>query len=339
MKNLDFAEDMRKLFDGMNEDDKKTPDAKEHDEEERKDVSSEAESEKVAESADEGEGSETSHEKSPDEGDEGERREAVSEKEKEEDEDEIDPPKHWKKSDRDMFRSLPKESKEFLLNQSRHFQADYMRKVNDVKGLVEALDPMSEEMARGGLGKAEAVRHLVKMHLQMRDTPAEAMKQLFINYGVDPVDFVTKWDKVESLNEKLKEVNKKEMSDAEKQRIDKSRQKIVEGLNEWAKDKEYAEEVEPQMSAIFTSHAQAGKMPPHIDDIYEEACWANPKVRKIMMKKESLKTSIDEKKRTERSRKAASGSIQKETEGRTTDVGSGDMTRREEIALLMSKAG
>jgi len=359
VKNLDFKDDMRKLF-GLENEQEKTS-AQEHAKEEREDGTA-AESKEVAKGSDEvKEGEALQHEESASGGHEegadrrealddalrGEEEEKASEEssqesvEKSSEEAEIEPPKHWKKADREMFSSLGKEAKEFLLTQEKHYQGDYMRKVNDIKGLVSALDPLKEEMAKRGLSRSQVVQSLVATHLNMRDTPAETIKQLFVNYGVDPIEFVQNWDKVSELNDVLKKKQIENATGENKEEAKRRQEFVAKRLNEWAAQDghEHAEMVEPQMAAIVNTCVQQGKPIPHIDDIYEEACWAHPTVRKKMIQAESLKSSVEDKKRLEKSKKAAGSSVKAESEGKKRTKDSSEMTQREELAALLSKAG
>ena len=57
---------------------------------------------------------------------------------------------------------------------------------------------------------------------------------------------------------------------------------IQRRINEWAKDKEFAEQVEDEMALIVAGCNQRNQPIPHIDEVYSKACRMNEEVSKIL---------------------------------------------------------
>lgn len=137
----------------------------------------------------------------------------------------VEAPEHWKSEDRELFKSQPKEVKDFILRRHKEMEGDYTRKSQEISkykkigtAVEEALNPYREDFSIHGLDEAAAIRQLLSVHGMLRDDPEKGLLWLADKYGYKPSAQVQEdMDPgLRSVQEEMK-LTKKELEELKKQ--------------------------------------------------------------------------------------------------------------------------
>ena len=245
----------------------------------------------------------------------------------------LEPLAHWHKSDREIFKTIPKEAQEFLLRRDKEFQASATKKQMEVADIKKAFDPVRNELVKGGVTEADAIRRLLGAHLQLMEKPKETIFWLMQQYGVNISDIVGSdvedssgsSDKAATREiQELKERLARFETRTQQEKVDTIEQQI----QEFAKKNEFFEEVQGEMAMIARSFTSQGQPSPGLEELYEKACWMNDSVReKRAAQKKKARISQDEEK-ISRAKRATKARVQP---SRKT---SGTITKDEKKTLL-----
>ena len=228
----------------------------------------------------------------------------------------LDPLAHWLKKDKEMFETLEPKAQEFLIRRDKEWQSLATRKMQDVSDMQKALDPVREEMTMAGIGEADAVRRLVTAHVYLQKDPVNGAKWLFQQYGIDPSAILgsDESETESSDSAAMREIQKlrEELKRRDMQAIEAERRSVQTEIVQFAESHEFYEKVEADMLGIVNACKARGEQPPGLESLYDQACWANPEVRKEMIRRQSQEKSERE---TEAAKKAqrASGTKVKGT--------------------------
>lgn len=110
-------------------------------------------------------------------------------------------PIHWTAEDREHFNNLDDSSKEFLLRRHKEMEGDYTRKssenanyVKNYQSIAEVLEPIREDYTSLGMDEVSAIRYLTTMYQQLATNPAETLRMLAEQTGVDLFESTDTYD-------------------------------------------------------------------------------------------------------------------------------------------------
>lgn len=260
---------------------------------------------------------------------------------------ELTAPQHWPKEARETFATLPEDAQEFLLKTYKGMEADYTRKSQGVADVKRALDPVRGIMQKFNISDAVAVQNLVNTYMQLVDNPVKGIQNVMRAYKLELDDLSAYWEdpdrfaeesgrKVESLERRLEEQTKSQQQAEFKRHL--------EYINNWAKDKEFFDQVEQEMADKVAVVRMRGEQP-DLDKLYDEACWAVPEIREKLLERSTTKglvESVEERKRKVARAKSASKAIKPSATSESTKEPTPPKTTDEAMKQVwdeMSKKG
>lgn len=225
---------------------------------------------------------------------------------------EIKPLEHWRPEDREMFKSIPREAQEFLVDRDKRFQASVTQSQQDIADVKRAFEPIKEELAKAGVSEGEAARRLIGAHMRLKDDPAGTILELMSSYDIDIGDLTgenkdgDKTDRPDSAAKREIRELKEEFQKERDARRAADGHKLATEIEEFKANHEFFDDVREEMTDIAWSyHRKKVDLPP-LADLYEKACWQNESIRKKLIAREgkskSEKDSIEAKKAKRASR-------------------------------------
>ena len=259
--------------------------------------------------ADDAEGDEETGEADEDEGDE---------------EEGLEPLQHWRPEDREMFKTLPEEAKEFLIDRDKRFQRSVTRGQEDVADIRKALEPVRQELVKHGVSEGDAVRRLIGAHIRLKDDPANTILELMSSYDIDIGDLTGENGDGEKTGPSDSAVKREVQELREEMRRDReTRQagaadKFATEVEEFKVDHEFFDDVREEMTAIAWSYSNRKLPSPPLADLYEKACWQDPVIRKKMIAREGRSDSEKGKAEAKKAKRATKSRV------RSTPKSAGD---------------
>ena len=259
--------------------------------------------------ADDAEGDEETGEADEDEGDE---------------EEGLEPLQHWRPEDREMFKTLPEEAKEFLIDRDKRFQRSVTRGQEDVADIRKALEPVRQELVKHGVSEGDAVRRLIGAHIRLKDDPANTILELMSSYDIDIGDLTGENGEGEKTGPSDSAVKREVQELREEMRRDReTRQagaadKFATEVEEFKVDHEFFDDVREEMTAIAWSYSNRKLPSPPLADLYEKACWQDPVIRKKMIAREGRSDSEKGKAEAKKAKRATKSRV------RSTPKSAGD---------------
>jgi hypothetical protein len=232
---------------------------------------------------------------------------AADEETEEEPEDDIEPLAHWLNKDKEMFKGLPKEAKQFLIDRDKEFQRHATHKANEVMHIKRALEPMKEELVEYGISDDQAVRTLVSAHEMLKKNPKAGIKRLMQNYRLTPEELFSEDASQPASDPRLDAIENK-VQTYEQVMSEREQVAVAARIDEFRKNAEFFDEVTDEMMQLA---AMERSLNPgvilDIERVYNEACWKNESVREKLIERRSRENG--KAKATERSKVAASTKI------------------------------
>ena len=109
---------------------------------------------------------------------------------------EIDAPKHWTPADRERFARLPPDARQLVLDARKNLETGYGRKFEEVaaqqrqydryRDIDRLLTPVRDTLQLYGMTEQAYLGRLVAAEQMLRQNPAQALRVLAEQYGVDP---------------------------------------------------------------------------------------------------------------------------------------------------------
>jgi len=232
-----------------------------------------------------------------------------------EDDDIINPLQHWRPDDKEMFKTLPKEAQEFLIDRDKRFQRSVTQKQSEVADIKRALDPVRDELVKHGVSESDAVRRLIGAHMRLKDDPVNTLLELMATYDIDikaltgedgdgekpsPPDSAARREVRELREEVQKERDARQAQDG---------QKLATEIEVFKKDHEFFDDVREEMTAIAWSYHNRKLDLPPLADLYEKACWQDESIRKKMIAREGSSKSKKDSEDAKKARRASSSKI------------------------------
>lgn len=250
-------------------------------------------------------------ESEPDEGEPETQEEEAGAEDSESAEPTVEPPQDWPQEWADRFRQIPTdEGRNILLDAYKNQQADYTRKTQEIAEIRKAIpDETREQLSLNGMTEGQYVRQLAAADKYLREKPAEAIKWLANNYGVelgnlDEGDEYTDphvsqlQQKIQSLEQRLQQRDQQEQQ-SQQQQLNSQIQEFASATDEQGQPKHPDfEKLKPAMAGLLqTGYAQT------LEDAYEQAAWADPDVRQRRL--EAQQRQVEEKTTQQRKKKAS----------------------------------
>ena len=277
----ELKEDLGEIFDSLSEEDP----VEEVEAEESVDDTEEAASqdkEIIIEAADE-----SAEEEDGEEVDEDEIELSDAEETAEEPEDDVEPLEHWLRKDKEMFRGLPKEAKEFLIERDKEFQRHATQKANEVMHIKRALEPLREELVQYGLSDDQAVRTLVSAHEMLKKNPKAGIMRLMQNYQLTPEELFSE-DATQPASDPRLDAIENKVRTYEQVMASREQAAVAARIDEFKKNAEFFDDVADEMIQIAAIERQRNPgAVPDIERVYNEACWMNPTVREKLVARQS----------------------------------------------------
>jgi hypothetical protein len=256
------------------------------------------------------------------------------------------PPEHWSAEDKATFARMPQEGKDFLLRRYTEMEADYTRKSQQNASAVQAIQAISPvfqdpDIARGmqeaGLTPVQVIHdwgRLFKGATSMKPQDrAATLYEMAERMGFDPAKvFATSRPPVSLTPEQEQDPTVRFFADlqgrtnsdlqalraelqqfkqAEQQRLEQDAVKVTRGsIDSYADEKgQDGKPLRPYFDAVLPYIIDAFRLNPQRDlhQTYEEACWANPEVRKHMLQAEELRKQHSQS--NQRAAQAARGNV------------------------------
>ena len=240
------------------------------------------------------------------------------------DEDVLEPLQHWRPEDREMFKTLPEEAKEFLIDRDKRFQRSVTRGQEDVASIKKALEPVREELVKFGVSDGDAVRRLIGAHMRLREDPVNTMLELMGSYNIDIGDLTgengdgEKTDPSDSaVRREVRELREEVRRDRDTRQASAAN-KFATEIEEFKGDHEFFDDVREEMTAIAWSYQNRKLDPPPLADLYEKACWQDPVIRKKMIAREGRSDSEKGKADVKKAKRASKSRV------RSTPKSAGD---------------
>ena len=235
--------------------------------------------------------------------------------EDEEPEETINPLQHWPVDDKEMFKTLPREAQEFLIDRDKRFQSSVTQKQADVADIKRALDPIQEELVKHGVSEGDAVRRLIGAHMRLKDDPKNTILELMSSYDIDMGDLTgengdgDKADRPDSAAKReIRELREEVQRDRDARQA-KEGHKIAEQIEVFKKDHEFFDDVREEMTAIAWSYQNRKLDPPPLADLYEKACWQDESIRKKLVAREGRSKSEKDTVEAKKAKKASSSKV------------------------------
>lgn len=203
-----------------------------------------------------------------------------AEPEEKEPEEAIDLPQSWKKDREEIWNSMSKEAKEYVLLREDQMKNGLEKDRDDAtmgRTFRDTIEPYREILEQNNIEPATAVQNLMNAHFRLSTAEPSERKQLLLkmaaDYGVDLSGEKTELDPtVQSL---INEVN------GIKQNLTASQQRAQQAeMTRISAEVEAFADEHPHFDALSDDIAkliQAGYT--DLSDAYEKALWANPVTR------------------------------------------------------------
>jgi hypothetical protein len=232
-----------------------------------------------------------------------------------EDDDIINPLQHWRPDDKEMFKTLPKEAQEFLIDRDKRFQRSVTQKQGEVAEIRRAMDPIRDELVKHGVSEGDAVRRLIGAHMRLKDDPANTILELMSSYDIDIKALMGEDGDGEktgpsdsAARREVRELKEEVQRDRETRQAQDG-QKLASEIEVFKKDHEFFDDVREEMTAIAWSYHNRKLDPPPLADLYEKACWQDESIRKKMIAQEGSSKSKKDSEDAKKAKKASSSKI------------------------------
>jgi len=220
----------------------------------------------------------------------------------------IDPLPDWPDEVKEKFAKLPPELQDVAVRVQKDMQADYTRRIQGIKDITDALEPIREECVMNGVSYGQAIRKMVAAHERLLKQPREAALELLAIYGIDPRTLLEQpageADLPAPVAQKIQNLEAQVQQGAaflQQQQM----MTVQQQIDAFKKNAEFFDEVEQDMVAMVNQFQAAGMPPPPLQELYDRAVWTNPQVREKMLAKQRM-GDVEEKveKRKQRAAKA-----------------------------------
>jgi hypothetical protein len=228
-------------------------------------------------------------------------------------------PQSWKPELREKWGGLPPELQEEIDRRERD-HAKNLQEMAQVRQwhqqLQQTISPYQAMLRARGQNPVEAIGSALQTVYALESAPqhlrAREAAKLIRTLGVD----------IEALDAALageeqpaqhggqsqldpqaivQQAKQELMAELEQRRAAAAQQSIAQEIQEFAQASEFFEDVRPMVAALMR-----GPNPIDLKAAYEQACWASPEVRKILMQREAATQAKASIASTQRSRAAAS---------------------------------
>lgn len=229
---------------------------------------------------------------------------AAGKEEPTEEQDDVEPLAHWYRKDKEMFKKLPREAKEFLIARDKEWQRQANEKVQESLAMRRALEPLREELTQYGISDDQAVRTLVGAHQMLKSDPKRGILHLMNQYKLSPEALFSQEEAPQPQVDPEFEMIKNKVLSYEQMMTSNQQAALAARLDEFSKSAEFYEDVIPEMTQLAWAERQRNpNVVPDIQVLYDRACWLNEGVRAKLLKRQSGEVSKAES--TQRSKAAA----------------------------------
>ena len=240
----------------------------------------------------------------------------------------LEPLEHWSQKDQTMFKTLPREAQDFLMNTHKGMEATHTKRSQEIAPLRKSVEKWDAHIKALGAPAEDIFDRLMTAEQALSRGTEEQKRQmiqsLVQHYGVklgtedgddDPFsgDTVVKTDPaINELREEIRRMqNTQTQSQVEQQETASKQAQEQILLFRNAKD-DSGNFVNPFFDQVYNSIYQLAQIDmsngtePNIESLYERACWLDPEVRKqILAKEQQVQTEQKTiKEQTEKSKKA-----------------------------------
>lgn len=252
--------------------------------------------------------------------------------EEESEEDDVEPLAHWKMKDKEMFKSLPKEAKEFLIDRDKTWQRQANEKIQVSAGVQRALDPIREEMTQYGVSDDQAIRTLVGAHKMLQNNPREGILRLMGQYQLSPEELFTEPAEGEKVDPRIEALENKAQQ-FEQLTMAQQQAAVAAKIEEFKKNAEFFDDVTAEMTHLAAvERAQNPGVVPDIEQLYNKACWMNEGVRAKLIDRQNRDASKE--KSTQRSKRASGAKVKATPTARKRAEKDGPTSIRDDLSAL-----
>lgn len=251
------------------------------------------------------------------------------------------PLEHWTTEEKASFGKMPRDAQEFLISRDKKFQAHYTRKLQDISEIQRALEPVRREIQYYGVSEADAIRRLIGAHKMLQERPQEAIKFIADSYGIDLGQTAAAPSQPESAAVAEVRSFRQEMAARERMALQSRVMEWEKRIEDFKKDHEFFEEVEPSMIRLAEGYTARGEQIPDLANLYDQAVYADPTVRQRAL---SRQRAEEDKKRVaaeKASAKKARRAVNAKVRGSSTaaeERPKGEKTLRDDLAAAWEKA-
>lgn len=226
-----------------------------------------------------------------------EEPEIAAEEETEEEVAGLEAPDHWPAERKELFKKQPQEVQEFLMERHNEMEADYTRKTQELAEVRNELGPYWEKFAaqrgnlqRQGVTTSQYLENLTNADLMMNRDPVAGIQQIAQMYGVDLTNpQITEAQNIDpntqALKQELDEL-KSFITNKETETYNSTIESLQTKISSFADEKTeagdvahpYFDDVLNDMITLAKAEQAQGKTP-EVEELYEQAVWANPATR------------------------------------------------------------
>ncbi len=230
-------------------------------------------------------------------------------------------PEHWSEEDKAAFDVLDPKARAWLVNRHRAMEGDYTRKTQEVSkerkkleklsSLERVLDAYRQDLQESGVDEAGAVAELFDAYKQLKADPQGTLKALADRFGVRlsaENGIGAKSTEVQTQLDWIKQTLQAQAHQQWKQSIQRGRRTIDDFLQQKNEAGESIfpdfEQLLPEIILLARSDLMGGRQP-DLKDLYERACWSNPKTRDKQLSAQQKAAEAEKKKQARQKAEAA----------------------------------
>ena len=257
-------------------------------------------------------------------------------------------PDHWSAEDKETFNSAPRNVQEWALNRHKAMEADYTRKTQEISDFKKTWSAVSDlfagyrpQLRAAGMTEADAVARLINADQMLRSSPQSGIQQIAQMYGIDLSQFagpqIEVDPQVQALQGQIAQLQNHMMTQ-QQQEAQMRQNSVLSEIESFAAQTgedgavshPHFNEVVEEMIVMAQAERAAGREP-KLDNLYEQAVWANPTIREKMLaaSKEAEQKKAEEEARAKAAKAAKAGKSVKGSPGGATP--SADLSLRAQL--------
>lgn len=257
-------------------------------------------------------------------------------------------PQSWKPSARELLAKAPAEVQQEVIRREREIAAALQEAAPDRKlaqDMRQALAPYEPSLRARGVDPMREVQGLLQTSHALAYAPpqqkAAIVAGIIQSFGVPIEELAAALEGKAPQAQQQQAVDPHQLAQQIEQRVlqnfqaqqqQAAKQRVAQEVTTFGQGKEFYDKVRVRMGAIIQAEAAQG-VELSLEDAYNQACWADPEVRKSIQQREADEQAKARKVSTQQAR-AASSSIKSRPAGPVSPQPQG---RREMLSAVMSE--